>query len=233
MAEVGYLVLDDQRDVGGHAQADLSGQRRGFRERVQVLARERQRDRLLHLDGHRLVLLVDGRRLGELDVGRSGVAGGGKADTFLGARDDDGFPELGQVAADAGELLRRHAHDASVVGLRDPQMFLIEVHQLHLIVRHLLLVLRLEHERDSVGIVLRFDRHCVSVIGALEDFRHVRQVHSHRQVAVAAVFIEAVGAQVQRDEGDMRVVHGLKLMGEEKAPKVRTIATTTSSKLLT
>ena len=63
-------------------------------------------------------------------------------------------------------------------------MLLIEVHQLHLVVGHLLLVGRLEHEGDRVRLVLRLHRHNVVVGRAAQDLRHRAQVHAHRQLTV-------------------------------------------------
>ena len=45
--------------------------------------------------------------------------------------------------------------DGSVVCLRYTEVLGVQVHQLHLVVRHLLLVRGLEHERHSVRVVLK------------------------------------------------------------------------------
>jgi hypothetical protein len=45
--------------------------------------------------------------------------------------------------------------DGGVVCLRDAEVFLVQIHQLHLVVGDLLLVGALEHEGDGVGLVLR------------------------------------------------------------------------------
>ena len=58
---------------------------------------EGERDRLLHLDGDGLLLLVHVGGLGELDVASSDVAGGGELDSLLGAADHHGLAELGEV----------------------------------------------------------------------------------------------------------------------------------------
>ena len=59
---------------------------------------EGERDRLLHLDGDGLLLLVHVGGLGELDVAHPDVPGGGELDALLGAGDHHGLSELGQVA---------------------------------------------------------------------------------------------------------------------------------------
>ena len=52
------------------------------------------------------------------------------------------------------EFSSRHLDNSGVVSLRDAKMLLIEIHQLHLIIRNLLLVWRLEHEVNGVSLVL-------------------------------------------------------------------------------
>ena len=55
------------------------------------------------------------------------------------------------------ELPGRHLDDTRVVSLGDTEMLLVEIHQFHLVVRHLLLVGGLEHEGDVVSLVLGLD----------------------------------------------------------------------------
>ena len=50
MADVSDLVLDDERHLGAHGEADLGRQARGLGEHVEVSAREGQGDRLLFED---------------------------------------------------------------------------------------------------------------------------------------------------------------------------------------
>jgi hypothetical protein len=63
--------------------------------------------------------------------------------------------------------------------LRNAEMFLVQVHEFHLVVGHLLLVGGLEHEGDCIGLVLSL--HCYNIIvgGAPQDLRHGAQVHAH------------------------------------------------------
>ena len=57
----------------------------------------------------------------------------------------------------SGELASGHLDDAGVVSLGDAEVLLVEVHQLHLVVGNLLLVGRLEHEGDIIGLILGLD----------------------------------------------------------------------------
>ena len=51
--------------------------------------------------------------------------------------------------------------------------------------------------------------------------RHIGQVHAHAQAAVAAVVVEAIAAQQQRDERHVRGVHGLQAEARRRAVEVR------------
>ena len=48
-----------------------------------------------------------------------------------------------------------------------------------------------------------------------KDLAHAAEVHAHAEVAVAAELVEAVGPQVDRHQGDVRVVHGLEGAGND------------------
>ncbi|KAJ8544259.1 hypothetical protein ON010_g12008 [Phytophthora cinnamomi] len=67
----------------------------------------------------------------------------------------------------------------------------------------------LEHDVERVAVVLRRERQGVVVARALEDLGQRRRLHAQRDVAVAAVVLEALGAQQQRHERHVRAVHGL------------------------
>ena len=106
------VVLDDQRHVWRHGERYLVGQARGFGEHVQIpagalirffqgggklLAGEGQRHRFLHLDNHRLLLLVHIGTLRQLDVACPDVTRGGELDPILRAADVYRVPELRQI----------------------------------------------------------------------------------------------------------------------------------------
>ena len=55
---------------------------------------------------------------------------------------------------------------------RNTKMLLVEVHELHLIVRDLLLVWRLKYEGNCVSVVLGFHSNDVVIASALHDLRH-------------------------------------------------------------
>ena len=217
VTEVWNLIFNDERNICRHAQTNLCWEWRGFRERVQILASEGQSDRLLHFNGHGFLFLVNRWCLSQLDVSWTRIASCWKSNPFFGTCDDNGFSELRQITADTSEFLRWHANDASVVSLGNAQMLLVQIHQFHFIVRDFLLVLWFEHECNSVCVVLSLDGNRVVVVGALQDLCHVSQVHSHREIAVTTVLVEAIRSEVQRNEGHVRIVHGLKLSKKIKS----------------
>jgi len=76
---------------------------------------------------------------------------------------------------------------------------------------------RLEHEDNAIGpAILGFDGEDVVVVGAAENLGHVGEVQAHGEVAVAAVVIEGIGAEEERDERDAAGVHGLELQARAR-----------------
>lgn len=76
---------------------------------------------------------------------------------------------MAEILDDALEFRGRHLDDGSVVCLWDAQVLLVQVHQLHLVVGHFLLVGRLKHEGDSVGLILGLDGDNVVIGGTSQD----------------------------------------------------------------
>ena len=58
VANLANAVLNHQMHLRRHGEADLNGQTAGLGENVQVPAGKGEGDWFLHLDGHRLFLLV-------------------------------------------------------------------------------------------------------------------------------------------------------------------------------
>ena len=110
-------------------------------------------------------------------------------------------------------------------------LYLVEVHQLHLVVGDLLLVGALEHEGDGVSLVLSLNSDDV-VVGSTprlqvkfgtrktlkskvsanskpENLGHAGEVHSHAESPVASEFVEPVGTQIHGHQRHVGVVHRL------------------------
>lgn len=67
----------------------------------------------------------------------------------------------------------------------------------------------LEHHGKALALVLCLKGHHVLVACALENLAHVGGVKSQRDGPVASEVVEASVAEGDRDEGDVRGVHGL------------------------
>ena len=106
---------DQQQNQGSHFRRYLRREACCFCEHVEVSACEGECDWLLHLDGNSFLLLVHVGGLGQLDVAHPNVSGGGELDSLLGAGDDHGLTELGQVFDHSLELSRRHLDHRSVI----------------------------------------------------------------------------------------------------------------------
>jgi len=89
-------------------------------------------------------------------------------------------------------------------------MLLIDVHQLDIVLAEPVGLLALKHQVDHVGRILGLEREDVVVLRRAEHLGERAQVDAQRQVAVAAVWREALGFEDHRHERHVRVVHGLK-----------------------
>jgi hypothetical protein len=70
---------------------------------------------------------------------------------------------------------------------------------------------RLVHEVEDVRLVGGFDGALVVVFGALEDLGQTGEVDAQRHRAVAAEAFEAGSLEVDGDERDVGIVHGLEV----------------------
>ena len=67
-------------------------------------------------------------------------------------------------------------------------------------------------EGENVGIVACFEGEDVVVLGTLEDFCERTEIDTEGNGAVAAVTLEAGSLELDGDEGDMGVIHGLECL---------------------
>ena len=81
------------------------------------------------------------------------------------------------------EFCRGHLDHCQVVGLRDPKMFMVQVHQLHLIVGDLLLVGVLKHEGNNVPLILSLHSDDVIIGSAPVTVMYVFTTNKGRSVA--------------------------------------------------
>lgn len=114
-----------------------------------------------------------------------------------------------EIPADALELCSRHLDRRGILRLRNGQVFLVNVHQLDIVLAETVGLSALEHQVDSIGRVLRLQRENVFILGGAQDLGQRGQVDAQGNVAVAAVRREALRLQKHGHQGNMGVVHGL------------------------
>jgi len=192
VAQLFNAVFNYQGNIWRHRQLHLARQGCCLCELIQVPTSESESNWFLHLNGDRLLFLVDAVCLRQFYVCRANISGCRELDAFLCTANNNRLAELRQISAYSGELHGWHLHHTTVFGLWDSQVFLVEVHQFHLVVRHFLLVLRFEHKGHRVSVVLGFHGDCVIVVGAFQDLRHTGQIHSHGKIAVTTEFVESI-----------------------------------------
>lgn len=117
--------------------------------------------------------------------------------------------KLVQIPANPLELRRRHLNRSRILCLGNSQVLLVDVHQLDIILAYPVGLRALEHEVNRVGGVLGLERQDIFVLGGPQNFGQRDQVDSQRDVTVAAVGGEAIGAEQHGDQGNVGVVHGL------------------------
>mmetsp|Transcript_37364 Transcript_37364/g.98845 ORF Transcript_37364/g.98845 Transcript_37364/m.98845 type:complete len:345 (+) Transcript_37364:1-1035(+) len=221
VAELLDAVLDDERHVLGQRKHDGARERRSLGEEVEVAQGKVEGDRLLERDLHLLILLgVHAAARPDRHVAAAQLAYHRELDAVLADSNGDRVAEDRQVLADALELARRHLDDRLVVRIRNAKVLGVNVHQLELEVRNAVLRLVLEHEGHGVRLVVGLERDDIVIVAALEHLAHGGQVDTERDVAVAAVVVEAIGTQEQRNERHMARVHGLQRDASRRAVEV-------------
>merc|ERR1719186_1541616 len=76
---------------------------------------------------------------------------------------------------------------------------------------NLFLVRRFEHEVNRITLVLGLNGDDVVIGSASENLSHAFQPHPHGELPVASELVEPVGPEIDGDQGDVRIVHGLQL----------------------
>ena len=66
-----------------------------------------------------------------------------------------------------------------------------------------------KHEGDSVTAVIGLDGDNVIISGALQHLGHVIEIHSHGDVPIAAVVLEALRSEEQSNKGYVAGIHSL------------------------
>jgi hypothetical protein len=99
-------------------------------------------------------------------------------------------------------------------------VLLVNVHELHLVLSHAVLLGRLEDEAEKVGVIGGLDGDDIVVLGTLEDLgersklcdasvgcqgiiQDTTHVDTERDGVVAAVRLELLSEELERDKGDV------------------------------
>lgn len=114
-----------------------------------------------------------------------------------------------KISADALELRRGHADGCGIVRFGDTKMFLVDIHELEVILANTVLIGALELEVQAVGCILGLEGELVIAGGSAQNLRERGKVETQGNVAIAAVRCERFGLEKHGHEGNMRVVHGL------------------------
>jgi hypothetical protein len=114
-----------------------------------------------------------------------------------------------QIRRDALELGRGHADSGRVLGVRDAQVLLVNVHKLEVVLGDPVGLGALEHEVQDIGRVLGLEREDVLVLRGAQDLGERGEVDAERNVAVAAERRETLSLEHHRHKRDMAVVHCL------------------------
>lgn len=120
-----------------------------------------------------------------------------------------GLGQSVQISADTLELSSGHLDGSSVVSLGNGQVLLVNVHKLDIILAQTVGLSALEHQVNGIGGVLRLEGENIFILGGTQNLGQGAKVDAESDVAVAAVWGEALCAEKHGDQGNMGVVHGL------------------------
>lgn len=227
-------ILDEEGYLLGQAQSHLVGQVGSLAEVDEILERESEGDGLTESNGDALLRLVDVAVLTDSDRAASNVTLAGELDTLLRGLDNDcgkvsstqqllvldavphrcarmhtGLGKSHQVSADALEFGCRHLNRSSVLCLGNGQVFLIDVHQLDIVLAQSVGLGTLEHQVDGIGRILGLEGKDIFVLSSPQDLGQGNQVDTEGNVTVAAVGRKSFSLEQHGNEGNMGVIHGL------------------------
>ena len=114
-----------------------------------------------------------------------------------------------QIGRDAFELGRRHADGGGVLGIGDAQVFLVNVHELEVVLGDSVIFRTLKDEIQHVGRILGLERQDVLVLRRAQHLGQRRQVDAERDVAITPKGREPLGLKHHRHQRDVAIVHGL------------------------
>jgi hypothetical protein len=114
-----------------------------------------------------------------------------------------------QIRRDALEFGRGHADGGRVLGVRDAQVLLVNVHKLEVVLGDPVGLGALKHKVQNIGRVLGLEREDVLVLRGAQNLGERGEVDAERNVAVAAEWRETLSLEHHGHKRDMAVVHCL------------------------
>merc|ERR1719512_154350 len=204
------IILHEQRGVRSKTQLHGTTEGSGLCKIHQVTQGECCRHRLMHCQGYPFFWPFSLPWL-QHNIAAAGVTLDTESDAFLACFHLHRLAELLEVTANPLKLRRRQPRCHSVVLLWDLHMFAFDLHQLQIEVSDAVVASTLALESNGVSTTLPADLQGVSRPTHFQDLRQGIHIHSQRCGPVALEVCEGRFAQQERDQCNMRTVHGLHL----------------------
>merc|ERR1719401_3227044 len=217
------VILHEQRGVRSKTQLYGTTEGSGLCEIHQVTQSECCCHGLVHRQGHPLFWPFGLPGL-QHNIAAPCVALDAESDAFLACFHLHGLAELFQVAADPLKLCRRQPSCDLVVLLRDLHVLALDLHQLQIEIGDTVVATALALEADHVCTTLPTKLQGVSRPTHLQDLRQGIHVHPQTRGPVALEVCESRLAQQERDQCNVRTVHGLNLQALLAAVEIHILA---------
>merc|ERR1719401_2393850 len=217
------VILHEQWGVWPKTQLDGTAEGSGLCEIHQVSQGEGGRHGLVHRQGHPLFWPL-GLPWLQHDVAAPCVALDAESDAFLACFHLHRLAELFEVAADPLKLCRRQLRCDLVVLLRNLHVLALNLHQLQVEISDAVVASTLALEADCVSAALPAELQGVSRPTHFQDLREGVHVHPQTRGPVALEVCESGLAKQERDQCNVRTVHGLNLQALLAAVEIHILA---------
>merc|ERR1719414_2353935 len=217
------VILHEQRGVGSKTQLYGTAEGSGLCKIHEVTQSECCCHRLVHRQGHPLFWPF-GLPGFQHNIATPCVALDAESDTFFACFHLHRLAELFQVTANSLKLCRRQPRRDLVVLLRDLHVLAFDLHQLQIEISDAVVTSALALESDCVSTALPAELQGVSRPTHFQDLREGVHVHPQTGGPVALEVCEGRLAQQERDQCNMRAVHGLHLQAFLAAIEIHILA---------
>merc|ERR1719414_369437 len=217
------VVLHEQRGVGSKTQLYSTAEGSGLCEIHEVTQSECCCHRLVRRQGHPLFWPFGLPGL-QHNIAAPCVALDAESDAFLACLHLHRLAELFQVTANPLKLCRRQPRRDLVVLLWDLHVLAFDLHQLQIEISDAVVTSTLALEADRVSTALPTELQGVSRPTHFQDLREGVHVHPQTRGPVALEICEGRLPQQERDQCNMRAVHGLQLQSLLTAVEIHILA---------